>query len=408
MTGLIIGRLKMSISPTGYWQRYQYDGNGWLTNAVSQFLGLGTNATDAQSRDYQYSYAPLDGASNTTTTVELLQGVEISRSYQLQWPTETILIQCQTAGASWTNTNNLVTTTLYNSDQSVSGAQIASVQYPDGTISSFTYANGVTAQTYKGAQTVSTTTASGGSAGQTVYDLASGLVTSAQTNLLDGLGRLQAAYYADGTFTSNNYNCCGLNSSVDRAGTITSNTYDGLKRVLTTTRAGITTSNVYDAESRILATVRIGTDGSPITLGTNSYDTAGRLLNSSDALGNITTNAYGFDSNGNPTHTIYYPDGSFEVDTQYGDGSNYRVTGTAVAGVEYDYGVDGNGAYTLETKLATNGSAHLGVGEDLQRHDGAGLVDGLFGWIVLPVVLQQPGAVVEDGGLGRGGDVVFV
>ena len=84
--------------------------------------------------------------------------------------------------------------------------------------------------------------------------------------------------------------------------------------MLTTTRAGVTTSNVYDAESRILSTVRIGTNGSAITLGTNSYDTAGRLLNSADALGNITTNTYGFDTNGNPTQTIYYPDGSVETE----------------------------------------------------------------------------------------------
>ena len=95
---------------------------------------------------------------------------------------------------------------------------------------------------------------------------------------------------------------------------------------------------------------------SAITLGTNSYDTAGRLLNSADALGNITTNTYGFDTNGNPTQTIYYPDGSVETDTTYPDGTPYRTTGTAVAGVEYDYGADSNGSYVLETKLATNGA----------------------------------------------------
>lgn len=88
----------------------------------------------------------------------------------------------------------------------------------------------------------------------------------------------------------------------------------------------------------------------------NSYDTACLLLHSADALGNITTNSYGFDANGDPTHTIYYPDGSMETDTQYGDGLAYRVTGTAVAGVEYDYGVDGNGAYTTTTKLDSNGN----------------------------------------------------
>ena len=163
--------------------------------------------------------------------------------------------------------------------------------------------------------------------------------------------------YSDGTSVSTIYGCCGVLSTTDREGITTSYTYDALKRLASTTRAGITTTNSYDAAGRVLSTVRIGSDDSAITLNTSTYDVAGRLTSSTDALTNTTSYFEFIDFvNGHLVKSNVFADGSCRVETSYQDGQLESMTGTAVHGVRYEYGADGDGQYVKEIKLTANGA----------------------------------------------------
>ena len=154
-----------------------------------------------------------------------------------------------------------------------------------------------------------------------------------------------------------------MDSTIDRDGVTAQYWYDPMKRRTATTRLGITLTNVLDAAGRVLATVRVGSDASPITQSRFQYDLAGTLIAQTNALGGRTGVAETTNSSGGLVRTTTYPDTGTRVETYYRDGTLQSVTGTAVHGVRYQYGVDNavahpNGPlrYTLETKLNANGS----------------------------------------------------
>jgi len=232
---------------------------------------------------------------------------------------------------------------------------ITNVVHADGTIDTYQYSAGQTIITSRGNQTTSSYDDYGNLAGTTVVDVVSDIQTGGQNYYVDDLNRPIKTSFMDGSYFSTTYSCCGPESTTERDGTETTYTYDALNRQITSTRNGLTMSNIFDTMGHVVQTVRIGTNGSTITLNSSTYDTAGRLSISTDAMGNNTTNTYAIDANSNSVQTIYYPDGSTQIQTQYPDGSIYAITGTAVNQVEYAYGADTNGAYTTETKLDASG-----------------------------------------------------
>src|SRR5881396_1213846 len=137
--------------------------------------------------------------------------------------------------------------------------------------------------------------------------------------------------------------------------TLTTYTYDALKRRLTSTRNGITTSNVYDAFGNVLSTVRFGTNGTSITLGSATFDDAGRQISFTDALNNTTITTNYVNASGQTVRQTTYPNLSTRIETYNRDGSLTNVTGTAVHGLHYDYGVESESgtqrAYTKQIRL---------------------------------------------------------
>jgi len=374
------GHLKLTIAPSSYWERYQYDSLARMTNKVAQFGDAAVDAPESQCRVWKttYNYDSFDDSFNLCmTNVEQLLGQEIGRSYRIDFPGGVTNIVCQTPGAAINASNNLVTVaTSFTSGPFESYP--AKTQNPDGTVSVYQYATNAAGKTttvwsgvpdatgtniVDGTKTVTVVDLGGNSVSNATYDVASGLLLSSAVTLqTDELGRPTLVQYNDGTTETSLYGCCGLESQTDRQGITTSYTYDDLRRVSTITRAGITTIYTYDASGRTLTTTRQGTDNSQILQNVSVYDTAGRLLASTNALNNGTSYSETL-VNGDTVKTTTYPDGSTRIETYYQDGQLRNVTGTAVSSpARYEYGVEipaGESvyrAYTREIKLNTDGS----------------------------------------------------
>ena len=127
---------------------------------------------------------------------------------------------------------------------------------------------------------------------------------------------------------------------------------------------GVTTRNSYDPAGRIWQVERLGTDGTnrpSMVQSLASYDRAGRNVFQTNALGQRTGYTYAADLQTGTTinTTVQYTNASLGLTNQQmlaRDGSVLQLSGNAVHGLKYDYGVQWNTLYTVETKLdATNG-----------------------------------------------------
>ena len=388
--GTNYGSVKMTIEPSGFWKRYQYDHAARLTNEVSQFLNAATNAAENLCRVVRYNYTSLNGTNDFETRVELLQGIEISREYTVKYPGYTDAVRCATPGAAWTNANNLVTRTYYNYTTPALAGKPSRVISPDGTMQIYEYSdasartttvysgqpNGSFTAVINGSKIITVTTASGGTSSRTTYDIALGddYRVEWETTGFDGLGRPTTTSYSGVASTTINYDCCGAESMVDRDGVTTTFVHDDLHRDIGTIRNGITTTNLLDAAGKVLKTVRVGTDNYAQVLRQASYDTAGRLTGETNALNGVTSYAFAFDGSGQTVKTTTFPDNGQRVETYYQDGSLKSVTGSAAFSVYYEHGsytsgydvfIDGenydssaynSGLYTKETKGSASGT----------------------------------------------------
>ncbi len=362
------GHLQQVVEPSGRWTQYQYDQYGRTIKAVTQFEDSSLGSADNLNHVTTVTYT---NAVPQETTVETVLGQETARRYRVFYPGQTLDIQCQTAGAAWNASNNLVTTTT-TVPGGVFEGDVQSILNPDGTMSLYQYAtNGTTSATITvytgqpnsggsaivdGTKTVTTTDIAGNQISSATYDIVSGLVLSSNvTTATDSYGRPTTVVELDGT-RQTDYGCCGILSTTDPEGITTGYSYDALRRTISTSRAGITISNGYDAASHVVSTVRFGTDNSVITLNSSAYDKAGRLTNSTDGVTNTTSYSEIIDGSGHTIKTTTYPDGSTRIETHYQDGQLLSVTGTAMHGVRYVYGVDGNGLYSQAIDLNINGS----------------------------------------------------
>jgi RHS repeat-associated protein len=396
------GMLRQSVRADGSWEYYLYDSEWRPTNVFSSWLGQAPTTNSALCRLTEYSYS-----SNTVTgsgddslvrsytprrVIEYVAGTEVSRRYNVQYflsSTNELLIQeirCQTAGAAWDATDNLVTYTLHFADGPYRG-QPRLIVHPDRNADSYSYSVGTNGET-------KTVTQSGRiSFGEFVFYLATGghdypeysgvgfgreteTVTDslgtllARTNRLiygalwptppdkfdldwevhsgfDSSLRSTRTDYNDGTFALTDYGCCGIQTFTNREGTVTSYGMDALKRRTTTTTSGIVLSNVLDAVGNTLSTVRYGTDNSMITTFSSVFDSAGQMMSLTDAVGNTTIYTNYWDGSGYRVRQTTFPGGSTRIERYYRDGSLYDVSGTAAYPVTYAYGVTNDSAGRL-------------------------------------------------------------
>ena len=75
-----------------------------------------------------------------------------------------------------------------------------------------------------------------------------------------------------------------------------------------------------------------------------------------NALNGVTLYAQTVAGSGQTVKTTRYPDGGTRVETYYQDRSLLNVSGTAPYPLQYLYGVDSDGLYTTEIKVASGGS----------------------------------------------------
>lgn len=244
------GFLQQLIRSDGSWEYYVYDSADRPTNIFSSFKnqGVTTDRTLCRLREMVYSTNAIAGAgdhgnletNSPRQTIEFLLGQEIARSYFVALPGERRQIQSVTAGASWSNANNLVTITkvftntfLYNEPKSI--------LRPDGTIDIFQYGTVITNGTNivltghpsdsyatnvdDGTKTLLIYDSTGSLLSRTTIDILSGLTIAAETNKYDGLKRLTNTVFLDGTSVNRSYDCCTVNAETERDGTVVSYTY---------------------------------------------------------------------------------------------------------------------------------------------------------------------------------------
>ena len=372
------GRVQQVARWDGSWYYCVYDAAGRPSRRYAAFLNQGSTTNAAQCRVTEYAYDPItaagdDGSVDSTNAPRLviskLLGQEVGRSYAVVLSGEYRDIRCQTPGAAWNASDNLVTITKTNTSGAFANLP-QSAQYPDGTMALYSYATNATGTTMtntvdKGQPSGTSTVTNGtrtvtvaGTAGETISrtatDIASGLVIEqASYSGFDGFHRPGRVDYLDGTYETTTYACCGIDTQTDRQGVQTSYTYDALQRIYITTRDGLSTIHSYDAEGRVLSAVRQGTDSSQITLSRAQYDVAGRRTASFAPQTGITTYSESVGGNGRLVTTVY-TNGATLVETNALDGSLLGRAGTAVHGVRYDYGVEAEGgmqrAYSKQIK----------------------------------------------------------
>ncbi len=382
------GHLKQRTNADSSWERRTYDSTGQPLKTIRPFLNASATAAESLCRVTENSYSTLPDADGDgtveqlTTTVESTLGQETGRSYRLDWSKPVPLgpdacnrrtdIHCVTAGAARTDAANLVTETLiYTADPYI--GRTRRVINPDGTATLTSYSvdasgqqtgiaktgapNATQDDIVSGTRTTTFTSAQGQVTGESITDIAStNLLTSWAATQFDTLGRPTRFDYTDGTYATRDYTCCGLSSSRDRAGITTTYLYDDLGREATVTSNGLTTHTTYDADSRVKAVSRIGSDNNTMLQSSLTYDFAGRLTESRDALNRLTATNEVFDApTGQTTRTTTTPSGT-SVEVRARDGSPLSVSGTAAAPRSYDYGVDADGLYTKQTLIGDSGS----------------------------------------------------
>ena len=221
----------------------------------------------------------------------------------------------------------------------------------------------------KGLQTVSIRNVQGKVISRTVTDIETGLVVDSWlANMTDSHGRVVSSLFQDGSEETSVYGCCGLESRTDRSGLVSEYQYDSLGRIederaypeMESTCYSHTRYS-YDAEGRLLTTTRYR-DGesldaslpASIVVESRSYNVAGDLESITTLRG--TTRFTEVMVDGKLQRTTLYPDQTTRIEIYNASGQLEEVSGTAVAPVKYEYGVDNDGAYTKEIRVGDGGS----------------------------------------------------
>jgi YD repeat-containing protein len=363
--------LKEIIEPTGRWETYSYDGYGNVTQMVSQVMNSAAGSANSLNKVVNTTY---NTSPPFVTAITLLLGAEVARSYRNYTNGWVENIQCQRAGASYTDASNLVTQTFYAGASGTNDVQ--SIINADGTVELFSYYTNL-AQTYKtnvvaagqagtrsgvtvvtnGTLAISVVDFYGNPVSTTMVDILSGLTNQTLTySNPDFLDRPQTTTYTDGSTSTIEYDyCCGIGLSTDRDGVTTTNVYDALRRLQSSVRLGISNFFYYDAAGHTIAAIRQGTDGSTVT-SSAGFDTAGREINATNALGGWTSIGYSYLANGQNVRTTTNPDLGTQIQVFYLDGSVATNMGTAARLCRYVEGVVATGtgatnAYTAAIRL---------------------------------------------------------
>jgi YD repeat-containing protein len=401
--------------PDGNWVVYQYTYNGgYLVSSMYSPYGNAppptfNNLPSGSYRETVYSYdtstvpndnsayQPMLARQETVLIVTSTQTNEVSRLYRAATNyNEVVEWDCPLPGANYWDAGNLLTRTVYylgSGDVNTDGRIQWQVR-PDGTATIYDYQedsdSGILTNIVMqvgspdngpypnyivdGTQTSTALNSLGQVLTNTTQAIIAGTVSTVMSQLVYSyLGNLQSDYrVVDMAHRTNMYeyaSCgCGLGSTIDPDSVSTAYNYDDLHRQISSTvtrgSSNVTIMTAYDAAGRRLQEQRIGTDGTTVTLGQWQYDSLGRVVAQTNALGGVTTTTYAMDDNNFQVGTIITnADGGTDITTNYYDGRVESVSGTAVSPMQYQYGVDNNAdgnyhEYTLAVKVSASGGTN--------------------------------------------------
>jgi RHS repeat-associated protein len=382
-----VGRLLSVARPDGGWEKYSHhDSLGRPTRVLRPFghrsLAQADEGVDHYTSTVYGGLGDQDGdglAEVFTINTDHVEGGRRGYRWTVEY-TKPVLLAGEPFARradlvsiggddSLFSASNLVTETLSYGPGPFNGRPRRVVN-PDGTVTLTTYALDAAGQQtmvelsgapnaakdgiVDGTRLTTFTNAQGHAVGSATVDIASGLTLGSWTaTSFDALGRPTRMDHADGTYETRDYACCGLASARDRAGGVTAFEYDALGRPTHVTRDGLVTRTAYDAAGRAKTVTRVGADNSEIVQQTNTYDPAGRLVETRDALNRPTTILEVFD----PVPTVARrvtttnPDGGTRIESYQRDGTLLTVAGTAAAPLSYVY----TGDSTREIRLGSAG-----------------------------------------------------
>ncbi|HSE16369.1 MAG TPA: DUF6402 family protein [Pyrinomonadaceae bacterium] len=403
-------RLKSITHPDGSWEKYDYDtiGNRVLVLRPWKDLSLAT-ATEANSRAIRTTYSNYDGfetaldAKFVSSIEEKVAGATIRKTTYSRTGTtvngEPAVAESETVYASATASLTTITTRYHLSASDFLTGRVASIQYPDGRLDTYTYGKGnyVTnadpslnefipdANGLAQRDTVvhGTVAAPDGIAFKTTKDTTIrdqfGKVGLTEVQAYTGSGYSRVSWSvmdyderghliqtrrSNGTVVTAAWEGDLKTADVDENGIETTYTYDALNRIATRTRKGvaaafgfpsqadIVTTYGYDAEGHITSET---TSAAGLTLTqSRTYDVAGRVKTETDRAGLLTTHTY---TNGGRTETTTLPGGATRVTDNYLDGQTKSILGTATVIQFFDYGVNGDSTPYVQEFIGSAGAS---------------------------------------------------
>ena len=351
----VTGDLLTTVDPTGNWTKWVYDAQRRVTHEYHAWLDTPL-ANYTQARLLQHDYTPIVGSSDSNhaddahlprITTESINGVTISRTWHIYQRNAQSGIRTVTTkravnitGASdtpaWDDAANEFETVVYKADSFTDpfAGRISSRTGSDGQTQTYSYDTGVLGGTTDTSPANWTFTTGGNnsfvrtqrmesvtgnpngvSMRNTVTDSVVDLLgrprltqvreVSTQTildatgYLLDGHGRPETTRFANGTFSTTTYECCGPFTSIDTTGVTTTYYYDRLGRPYQEIRrnrnnVNVVLTRVYDPIGAVKSlTMANDPPDVPSQTTTTLYDAAGRVYEQlQDPLGSRTRTAY--------------------------------------------------------------------------------------------------------------------
>jgi len=389
------------VDPNGGWLRYAYDGQDRVIQKWSGFLNQMQTDNLDKCRVTNYEYDPLlksrdDGSQPGVARTEIvsLLGKEIGRVYRVISDGQTWTYRSSKPGTAWDQNQNSVTRYETFSEGEFEG-QLKSRTDPRGRLTTFQYlledgqlitvqrsgiSNKLGKKVVKGIEATRVNRRDGALLSILKEDIETGiLIEETYYRDHDRLGRAQRIEYADGSYElSMRSDCCGVDFERKRDGTQISYSRDALGRVTNKVSGEQEERFVYDCAGEVVEWSLVDlTEAAPSKFRKQTRNLAGELEVSEDENGKrlyqtaLTRAAFTalpgavMDSplaeNELPgwQESETRPDGSTIVRTYAADGRLLSLTGTAVHGIRYRYGVgEDQGlwrAYTKTINLTRDG-----------------------------------------------------
>ena len=385
------GKTMSQVNPDGSWVKYEYDSQGRKILEIRSWLDAPFSSAAESARAVYYDYSAQDASDSQAAedarlprkVTEKILGNTVSEAYyvythEADGSRIEISEQVATPGAAYGVPGNLRSTAEYYpfSDGAADSWRIKSLTHPDGTKDTYTYEYGTYTPnadpTQPGTFTVGagtdiqervkhgTISSSWGiaykSTGEINISNERGELLEQRTYVSTGggyyaqidwtvqtydqFGRVLMTNHANGSRTDSTWDCCGKSSEIDSLGISRLFTYDDLSRLETETKeaaSNIITAYTYDAAGRRVA--RNTSAGGLSQAESSVYDGAGRLIQSTDSAGLVTSYSY---AAGGLIAMVTRPGGATEITERFLDGRIKSVTGTAVIPRYYSYGVNGD------------------------------------------------------------------